>query len=127
VQPGVLARRGRGVDRLLHVPALMSWRVIAAMTGATNRPHSRRWVSACLADHGLPVGCRAGDRYQAIRSAPAGAATGGRLVIAEAARRLLPDYAYPGLIGTTRPASGELRGPGDGSRRHLSRLLVSRG
>jgi hypothetical protein len=71
VQPGALARRGRGVDRLLHVPALMSWRVIAAMTGATNRPHSRRWVSACLADHGLPVGCRAGDRYQAIRSAPA--------------------------------------------------------
>ena len=32
---------------------LMSWQVIAAMTGATNRSHSRRWVSACLADHGL--------------------------------------------------------------------------
>ena len=48
----------------------MSWQVIAAMTGATNRSHSRRWVSACLADHGLPAGCRAGDRYQAIRSAP---------------------------------------------------------
>ena len=49
---------------------LMSWQVIAAMTGATNRSHSRRWVSACLADHGLPAGCRAGERYQAIRSAP---------------------------------------------------------
>ena len=49
---------------------LMSWQVIAAMTGATNRSHSRRWVSACLADHGRPAGCRAGERYQAIRSAP---------------------------------------------------------
>ena len=48
----------------------MSWQVIAAMTGATNRSHSRRWVSACLRDHGRPAGCRSGDRYQAIRSAP---------------------------------------------------------
>jgi hypothetical protein len=35
-----------------------------------NRSHSRRCVSACLADHGLPAGCRSGERYQAIRSAP---------------------------------------------------------
>ena len=48
----------------------MSWQQIAAMTGATNRSHSRRWVSACLRDHGRPAGCRSGDRYQAIRSAP---------------------------------------------------------
>ena len=40
------------------------------MTGATNRSHSLRWVSACLRDHGRPAGCRSGDRYQAIRSAP---------------------------------------------------------
>jgi Transcriptional regulatory protein, C terminal len=37
---------------------LMSWQVIAAMTGATNRSHSRRWVSACLRDHGSLGGCR---------------------------------------------------------------------
>ena len=48
----------------------MSWQQTAPMTGATNRSHSRRWVSACLRDHGLPAGCRSGHRYQAIRSAP---------------------------------------------------------
>ena len=48
----------------------MSWQQTAAMTGATNRSHSLRWVSACLRDHGRPAGCRSGDRYQAIRSAP---------------------------------------------------------
>ena len=48
----------------------MSWQVIAAMTGAMNRSHNLRWVSACLADHGRSAGCRAGDRYQVIRSAP---------------------------------------------------------
>ena len=41
---------------------LMSWQMMAVMTGATNRSHSRRWVSACLADHGLLAGCRPGDR-----------------------------------------------------------------
>ena len=30
---------------------LMSWQVTAPMTGAANRSHSRRWVSACLRDH----------------------------------------------------------------------------
>ena len=38
----------------------MSWQGTAAMTGAANRAHSRRWVSACLRDHGLPAGCRSG-------------------------------------------------------------------
>jgi hypothetical protein len=41
---------------------LMSWQVMAAMTGATNRSHSRRWVSACLADHGLAAGYRPANR-----------------------------------------------------------------
>ena len=62
----------------------MSWQVIAAMTGATNRSHSRRWVSACLADHGWPPPVPGGDRYQAIRSAPGrsrfGASAGSRSV-----------------------------------------------
>ena len=49
---------------------VMSWQLTPAMTGATNRSHSRRWVSACLRDHGRPTGCRSGYRYQAIRSAP---------------------------------------------------------
>jgi hypothetical protein len=34
----------------------MSWQATAPMTGAANRAHSRRWVSACRRDHGLPAG-----------------------------------------------------------------------
>ena len=48
----------------------MSWQQTAARTGAANRSHNLRWVSACLRDHGRAAGCRSGDRYQAIRSAP---------------------------------------------------------
>ncbi len=40
------------------------------MTGAANRSHRRRWVSACLRDHRWCARCRSGSRYQAIRSAP---------------------------------------------------------
>ena len=49
---------------------LMSWQATAPMTGAANRWHSRRWVSACLRDHCRSGGNRSGLRYQAIRSAP---------------------------------------------------------
>ena len=38
----------------------MSWQLTAAMTGATNRRHSRRWVSACRRDHRLATGSRPG-------------------------------------------------------------------
>jgi hypothetical protein len=41
---------------------LMSWQQIPAMTGKTNRSHSRRWVSACLGDQACPAGCRSADR-----------------------------------------------------------------
>lgn len=41
---------------------LMSWQGIAAMTGAANREHSRRWVSACLRDHRASAGSRSGSR-----------------------------------------------------------------
>ncbi len=41
---------------------LMSSHARQAITGATYRWHSLRWVSACLRDHGLPAGCRPGDR-----------------------------------------------------------------
>jgi cell wall-associated NlpC family hydrolase len=55
----------------------------------------------------------------------------GRMVdapYAGASVRIDSTEAYPGLIGATRPASwGVTGGQGDGSRRHLSRLLVSRG
>ena len=43
-------------------PVLMSWQVTASMTGAANRSHSRRWVSACLRDHRLSAGRRSGSR-----------------------------------------------------------------
>jgi hypothetical protein len=37
---------------------LMSWQATAPMTGAANRSHSRRWVSACLRDHRSLTGRR---------------------------------------------------------------------
>ena len=69
-QPRALPRGGRGVDDALHVGDPDVLAADRPMTGATNRSHSRRWVSACLRDHGRPAGCRSADRYQAIRSAP---------------------------------------------------------
>jgi hypothetical protein len=48
-------------------PALMSWQVTAAITGAANLSHSLRWVWACLRDqlcfHREP----SADRFQAAR------------------------------------------------------------
>jgi integrase len=40
---------------------VMSWQGSAAMTGAANRRHSRRWVSACRRDHRRATGSRSGS------------------------------------------------------------------
>src|SRR5580658_10029161 len=49
---------------------LMSSHRRRLMAGARYLRHSRAWVSACLRDHGLSAGCRAGDRYQPISAEP---------------------------------------------------------
>src|SRR6185437_2073088 len=68
--PGAFARAGAALTICCMCPAVMSWQVTPAITGAANRWHSRAWVCACLRDHRLSAGSRSGSRYQAIRSAP---------------------------------------------------------
>ena len=96
----------------------MSWHVTAPMTGAANRSHSRRWVSACLRDQrsstGQPVGVQV-VRDQ-VRARPLHVRRAGRQPLGDLLQlggqlrlgRALPVLALP-VLGEGRPPRLPLR------------------